>query len=241
MKVRSYLTGNVREMEYSLTRLAYCLTMKKAGEGLPSGDEHKREVEFIKRAISEGTSTSGGSLIPQEWTDFVIPELGAQAVVLKAGPNVLPMQHQILNIPGLTNTGAFSWIGENASIASDATPTTNNTALTLHTAVGFMGVSIQWLRDATPETDAALQANLVRGVARFVDNGYLNGTGSSNQPTGMSNIVGESIFAGNGAANGSTVIYDDFSNAIYQLENANAPREIRHGMVVLPATSDRLL
>lgn len=87
---------------------------------------------------------------------------------------------------------------------------------------------IQWLRDATPETDAALQANLVRGMVRFVDNGYLNGTGSSNQPTGLSNVSGiTQVYAGSGATNGSGITLDDISGMIYQLDNANAPEDGR--------------
>jgi HK97 family phage major capsid protein len=215
------------EMEYSLTRILGSLAIKKNTGSYPEEKEFAHEVEFIKRAISEGTAGTGGSLIPQEWADFVIPELGAQVVVMKAGPNVLPMQHQILNIPGLTTNATCFWIGENGPI-TEADPSTNNTPLTLHTAASLTGLSIQWLRDASPETDAALQANLVRGMVRFVDNGYLNGTGSSNQPTGMSNIAGISqIFAGLGAANGNAVTLDDISLLIYQLDAANAPEEGR--------------
>src|ERR1700735_159965 len=215
------------EMEYSLTRLFGAMYHKKENGSYPEGKEFSREVDFIKRAISEGTAGTGGSLIPQEWVDFVIPELGAAVVVMKAGPNVLPMQHQILNVPGLTTNATAFWIGENSAITK-ADPSTNNTPLTLHTAASLTGLSIQWLRDASPETDAALQANLVRGMVRFVDNGYLNGTGSSNQPTGLSNIAGLSqIFAGLGATNGSPIILDDISNLIYQLDSQNAPEEGR--------------
>lgn len=224
--VRSPFTGQKQEMEFSLGKIFHIMLEMKKGRGYPKEAAYGKEVEFVQKSgVSEGSSTAGGSLIPQEWTDFVIPELGAQAVVLRANPNILPMQHQIMNIPGLTNNGSFSWIGENATISTDATPTTNNTTLTLRTAAGLVQVSIQWLRDATPETDAALQANLVRGLARFVDLGYLSGTGSSNQPTGLINVSGISqSFAGEGATNGSTVTYDDFSTQIYNLETNNAPR-----------------
>lgn len=227
-KVHSRVLNETREMEFSLTRLAYALKYQKKTGILPQEKEWGKEVEWIKtRAISEGTSGTGGSLIPQEWVDFVIPELGAQVVVMKAGPNVLPMQHQILNVPGLTTNATCYWIGENGAI-TEADPSTNNTPLTLHTAASLTGLSIQWLRDATPETDAALQANLVRGMVRFVDNGYLNGTGSSNQPTGLSNVSGiTQVYAGSGATNGSGITLDDISGMIYQLDNANAPEDGR--------------
>jgi HK97 family phage major capsid protein len=231
--IRSQFTGRAQEMEYSFGRLLYALYYRREHACYPQEKEFEHEAEFLKgaekirmeqRAVSEGTSGAGGTLIPQEWTDFVIPELGAQVVFLKAGPNVLPMQHQILNIPGLTNNQTCYWIGENASI-TESSPTTNNTPLTLHTAASLTGISIQWLRDATPETDAALQANIVRGIVRFVDSAMFNGTGSSNQPTGLLNVSSVTQnYTGQGAANGSAPTYDDLSLAIYALESNNAPR-----------------
>ena len=233
-QIRSPFTGQKRDMEYSLGRIVAAKLYHKSNGGMyPLDKQYEHEVEYLKdldkmkmeqRAVSEGTSGAGGTLIPQEWTDFVIPELGAQVVFQKAGPNILPMQHQILNIPGLTNNQTCYWIGENAAI-TESSPSTNNTPLTLHTAASLSGISIQWLRDATPETDAALQANLVRGMVRFVDSAYFNGTGSSNQPTGMLNVSGVTQnYAGQGAANGSAPTYDDLSLAIYALEVNNAPR-----------------
>lgn len=225
--VRSAITGQKREMEYSLGKILHVLNARKNGNSVTE-EKFSAEVDFVKRAISDGTSSAGGSLIPQEWTDFVIPELGARTVVLRAKPNVLPMQHQILNIPGVSANQTVNWVGENASI-TETDPTTNNTPLTLHSAKFLTGLSIEWLRDATPETDAALQASLVRSLARFVDNGLLNGTGTT-QPTGLSQVsvpAANALFAGGGAANGSVPTYDDFNAIIEALDEANAPQEGR--------------
>src|SRR6185437_8727909 len=123
---------------------------KRAGR-IPSDAKYAAEVDYVKRAISDGTASAGGSLIPQEWADFVIPELGARTVVLKAGPNVVPMQHQVMNIPGITVNQTVGMVGENAAI-TESDPTTNNTPLTLHSAKALTGLSLEWLRDATPET-----------------------------------------------------------------------------------------
>src|SRR5690348_17246158 len=99
--VRSAITGQKREMEYSLGKILHVLNCRKNGTSVAE-EKFSAEVDFVKRAISDGAASAGGSLIPQEWTDFVIPELGARTVVLRAKPNVLPMQHQVLNIPGIT-------------------------------------------------------------------------------------------------------------------------------------------
>lgn len=226
--VRSQVTGEKHEMEFSLGKCLHALNVRKSTGSFPTEAAYAAEVDYMKKAISDGTASAGGSLIPQEWVDFVIPELGARTVVLKAGPNVLPMQHQVLNIPGITTNQSVAWVGENASI-TESDPTTNNTPLTLHAAKFLTGLSLEWLRDATPETDAALQASLVRSLARFVDSGLLNGTGTT-QPLGLSQISfpsGNQIFAGGGAANGAAPVYDDFNTLIAALDEANAPQQGR--------------
>lgn len=238
-KVKSQITGREVEMEYSLGRILHVLRAQKERGAFPTEKLYDHEVEFVKRTITEGSSSAGGTLIPQEWTDFVIPELGAKVVFMKGGPNVLPMQHQVLNIPGLTNNATYSWIGENGSI-SESAPATNNTPLTLHALKGLTGVSIEWLRDATPETDAALQANLVRGASRAVDAAYFNGTGGGTQPTGIFQVSGiSSNGAGGGATNGSTPTLDDISITILALDQANAPEDNRVWFCH-PRTVDRL-
>ena len=226
--VKSNITGEKREMEFSLGKILHVISEKRAGR-IPSDAKYAAEVDYVKRAISDGTASAGGSLIPQEWADFVIPELGARTVVLKAGPNVVPMQHQVMNIPGITVNQTVGMVGENAAI-TESDPTTNNTPLTLHSAKALTGLSLEWLRDATPETDAALQASLARGMARYVDGQLLNGPGGGNNALGLAEIAfpaGNQIFAGGGAANGSTVSYDDLNALISALDEANAPQEKR--------------
>lgn len=223
--VRNPRTKEKHEMEYSLGRVLWVLQQRKAGV-MPREKVYAHEVEYVERTITEGTAGAGGTLIPQEWTDFVIPELGARVVFMKANPNVLPMQHQILNIPGLTNNASYTWLGENAPI-SESAPSTNNTPLTLHTLKGLTGVSVEWLRDATPETDAALQANLVRGASRAVDLAMFEGTGGGTQPTGLQNISGIGTSVCGGGSNGATPTTDDVSTSILGLDQANAPEDGR--------------
>ncbi|HEX4001535.1 MAG TPA: phage major capsid protein [Candidatus Acidoferrales bacterium] len=235
-RVRNPRTGEVHNMEYSLSRLFWVLSQRKNGI-MPKDKACAREVEYLERTITEGTAGAGGTLIPQEWADFVIPELGAKVAFLKGGPNVLPMQHQVMNIPGLTNNASYSWLGENAAI-SESAPATNNTPLTLHTLKGLTGFSIEWLRDATPETDAAVQANLVRGAMRAVDLGYFYGSGGSTQPTGIANVSGIGTSVCGGGANGATPTTDDVSTCILGLDEANVS-EAQRVWFCNPRTIDR--
>jgi HK97 family phage major capsid protein len=175
-QVRSRATGQVHHLQYSMGRIINVISCLKSGAKPPASCG--AELEYVQKALSDASSSNGGTLIPQEWVDFVIPELGAQTVVLKANPNVIPMQHDIINLPGFGSAAAIQWLAEAAS-STESSPGTTNIQLQLHTARLLTAASREWMQDATPETDSALQANLVRTMARGVDLAFLAGTGSA--------------------------------------------------------------
>ena len=96
---------------------------------------------------------------------LVIPELGAATVVLKAGPNIVPMQHDIINMPGFGTAASIQWLAE-GSASTESSPGTTNIQLQLQTARLLTAMSREWMQDATPETDSAVQANLVHNGSR---------------------------------------------------------------------------
>ena len=81
----------------------------------------RRDNEAIK-ALSEGTSTAGGYLVPTEFYADVIRIWKDYSAVQKAGITVIPMESNTLNIP--TGTGGFTsyWVSEgSAGTVSDLT------------------------------------------------------------------------------------------------------------------------
>lgn len=207
--------------ETSLGKILFCQYYKREQGVWPSGANYTAEVDFlgkaVKHALDTGTATSGAELVPDEWRDEIIEELGASAVVLQAGPTIIPMSGDVMHLAGFDADATAEWLGEGAASTED-TPTTREVTLNLSTARLLSHVSIEFIQDALPATDAALRANLTRTLSRFVDDGLLQGSGA-NRPTGLRDIVGiSSIGADNDNADGGEINYDDFSRAVLELD-----------------------
>lgn len=212
--------------EYSLGRLLWAQSRKRLTGEWPSEAKFAREIEYLRKALSEGTTTAGGFLIPEEWSADILPELGAQAVVLQANPVQFPISVDKFHVPGFNADATAEWLGENVG-STESQPTTREVVLTLSTARLYTVASIEWMRDANPATDSALRANLTRALQRFVDKAYLEGSGS-NRPTGLGAIASiNSIGADNDNADGGEINIDDLLRAVKELDLDNAPQDRR--------------
>ncbi len=86
--------------------------------GLATGnwDGSERELARYKLALSEGTATAGGHLVPTPLSGRII-DLARNAMrVMQAGAVTVPMTSQTLKIARLTGEGTPAWHAENAAI-----------------------------------------------------------------------------------------------------------------------------
>jgi HK97 family phage major capsid protein len=212
--------------ETKLGRLLYATFIKRKTGVFPAEKEYSREVEFMQKAFASGTTAAGGFLLPEDWSTTIFQELGAKAIVLQAQPNVIPMAVKKLHVGGFGTDATFQWLGEGTA-STESTSATAEITLALSTARLLSSFSVEYLRYSTPETEAAIQANLVRVLARGVDGALLFGSGA-NQPTGMGSVGSIStVGAAAGAANGGTLAYDDLVLMRDALDEADVPEERR--------------
>lgn len=68
------------------------------------------------RALSEGTATAGGHLVPPEHSRTWLDYLRERSVFLAAGPNILPARSDSLHVPKLTGSVSVNMVAENAQI-----------------------------------------------------------------------------------------------------------------------------
>jgi len=217
--------GNTKP-ELSLARLTGAYIKKKLDHDYPSDKRYEKEIDYLKKAFASSTTTAGGFLIPEEWQDSVITELAAKAVVMQAGPQIIPVHKKKMHLPAVTTDATAQWLGE-GSASTESTSTTAEVTLTLNTARLLSAYSIEWMEYSSPAIDAAFQANLVRVLQRFVDAGLLTGSGS-NRPTGLRTVSSPTLVgAQNGNANGGNLAYGDIVSLLDGLDGANVPEQGR--------------
>lgn len=209
----------------SLSRLIAAKWYRAKTGNWPSGKEFGPEVAFLQsvhKALDTATSNAGAELVPEEWSSEIIESLKAGSVVLAAGPRIYTFNNKKLHLSSVTGQATYQWLGEGAA-STESTPATGEVVLDLSTARGLSYFSLEFMREAGPGRDASVLQELVEGLLDFVDDAYLEGSGS-NRPTGMNAISGiNTIGADNDNANGGEINADDLARAVEELDADNVP------------------
>lgn len=221
------LDGN-KEQTFSLSKMFAAI-----GKG-QWGENAKFEEEICMKAMSEGTNTAGGFLVPEEYLLEIKDRITAMAIVRKFGVTTYPMSTDTLNIPTITGGATANWIGENTTI-TDTDATLGQLQLVAKKLAAIVKMSTELVNDSNPKVEMVIRRDLAKVMALAEDLAFLNGTASSTTPGGILTVSGTAEVT-NGA-NGGIPDFDTFYDALYQVELANG---IADGWVMHPRTKNTL-
>jgi HK97 family phage major capsid protein len=175
--------------------------------------------EWLVRALVGG-SGSGAPFAPNELSTTVFNYLRAKSVLMQAGATVINTDRHAISFPAISAGATAAWYGEGDTItASDMTAATV-TATPRKVAI-LQTVSNELALDSLPSIWEATASNAVSQVALKMDAGFFEGSGTSNQVTGLKNVSGINTGTASGA-NGSTVTLDFVASGIAALQQSNA-------------------
>jgi HK97 family phage major capsid protein len=197
------------------------LSFDKYVRGLVTGDWQgaERERKAYQLAMSEGTATAGGHLVPTPLAGRIIDLARNQMRVMQAGATTVPMTSQTLKIARLTGEGTPAWKSENAAI-TDADLAFDAVTFTARTLVRLVKVSVELFEDADPSSEDVIAQSFASQIALELDRVALRGTGSAPEPRGVLNHTGVTLTAH--GANGTAITnYDWWLDAIGTVRNAN--------------------
>ena len=174
--------------------------------------------------MAAGTDSAGGFLVPsQVLADQIIPLLQAEVIATQLGA---PLWNGLTGSPVLiprVNSGTTAyWVGE----APSAGVTTSDMAfgqmeMRPHTLAATTRLSNRLIMLSTPAADQMVQAQLRKDIQLALDLAYFNGTGVSNQPTGVLQTTGINTISSSTAASASTT-WDNLIEMQYKLQEDNA-------------------
>ena len=135
------------------------------------------EEARVKANLSEGTTTAGGFLVPEEFKAEVL-RLAAQYGVIRRECRIIPMAYDIVNIPaaGTTDQSA-NWTNE-ASQILQTNPNFRQVTLTINKLAAIPKVTNELLADANVPIIAYLSEIIAEAFAKAEDEQGFNGTGS---------------------------------------------------------------
>lgn len=184
---------------------------------LPSRRQYHELIE--QRAVS----SAGNPFLPAGQASTFYDRLRAAAVVLRAGPQILPVEDTTLRVPGLSASVSVSAIGENTAI-TPSDPTFTSVTLTPRKLAALTLAANEALDDSNPGLREIVSNDLVRQTATTLDLQFLEGSGAAPNMRGFRNMSGTTQATVTGA-NGGTPTLDDFATAVQNIETANADLE----------------
>ena len=175
-------------------------------------------AEREQKALSEGTDSAGGYLVPPEQARELIDLLRARTVfnnlpVTRYTPTFAPF-----DLPRLASGATGYMVGENTDITASQ-PSFDQVRLTPKKAAGLVPISNNLIRRADPAVDQIVRNDLVAVIARLLDLQYLQGDGSGGNLTGIINTSGvNEVSLGE---DGGTPSIDTLYDALYEVERNN--------------------
>lgn len=148
-----------------------------AGMG-KSGLSLAKKKEFAEKlkALSEGTNSAGGYLVPEEIQQGIARIVEDFGLVRKFATH-FTMNTDTLNLPKLSTSVTVYWPGENtAGTVSD--PVLGNVQLLAKTCIGLTAVSEELLADANISVVDWLMTIFAEAIAGEEDNQGLTGSGT---------------------------------------------------------------
>ena len=146
--------------------------------------------EVLKRDLTVGTATAGGNLVA---TDLLagsfIDILRNRMAIMQAGTTVLSGLTGNISIPRQTAASTAYWVGE-GSAPTESQQAFDQVNMTPKTLGGYVDFSRRTLLQASIDVEQFVRGDLAKVLALELDRAGIYGTGSSNQPTGLTQTTG---------------------------------------------------
>jgi len=154
------------------------------------------DMSVMYRDLVAGTAGAGGNLVATELLGSSFINLLRNAMVLdKLGITWLRDLNGNIAIPNQTGAATTYWVAENGAVP-ESQQTVGQVTLTPKTVGAWTDYSRRLLLQSSVDVEAFVRADLAMQIGQALQLAALNGSGSSNQPTGLLNTSGIGSVAG---------------------------------------------
>lgn len=148
-----------------------------------------------RRDLTVGTATAGGHTVSTDLlASSFIDLLRNRAVMMGLGTVITDLNGNIA-IPRQTGGATAYWVGENAA-PTESQQAFDQVTLSPETVAAFTEYSRKLILQSSIDVEAFVRGDLARVLALAIDLASINGSGASNEPTGILNQTGIGDVAG---------------------------------------------
>lgn len=168
---------------------------ERAGKD-PEGVMVPSDILRAKRDLTAGTATAGGHTVSTDLlADSFIDSLENAMRVRQAGATLLSGLVGNVAIPRQTSGATAYWVAESGAV-TESQAAFDQVSLTPKTVGAFSDISRKLLLQSSIDIESFVRNDLALRLALAIDLAAINGSGASNQPTGILNTTGIGDVAG---------------------------------------------
>lgn len=181
-------------------------------------------TEGIRAALSGGTDSAGGYLLPTYVMPAILEGLVPASSVLSAGAGIIPVDEggKTFTQAAIDAIPSAAWRAENGAVA-ESEPIFRGVVATPRSLAFFFKVSRELLADASNIEPALIMA-ISQAFAKALDLAALRGSGTAPEPRGVLNTT--NVQAVSNGANGASLATTKFANllsAVQKVLEADGP------------------
>lgn len=145
-----------------------------------------------RSAMSVGTPSDGGVLVPDDYTNEIIPLLREKSSIRSLGARTVPMPKGNIKMSRQTGAANFQWVGENKPINASKVAL-GMMSLSAKKLAGLIPISNELIADSAISADQFVRDELVNGIAESEDITAIYGKGTENEPMGIGKIAKDQL------------------------------------------------
>ena len=156
----------------------------------------------VQRDLTVGTATAGGHTVSTDLlSGSFIDMLRNRMTVMDLGATMMTGLNGNVAVPRQTGGATAYWVAESGAVTESAAAF-DQVSMTPKTVGAFSDISRKLLLQSSIDVEAFVRNELATTLALEIDRAAINGSGSSNQPTGILNVsgIGSVVGGTNGAA-----------------------------------------
>jgi HK97 family phage major capsid protein len=183
-----------------------------------------KTTESVRNALSVGTDTAGGFIVPNVLMPGILNALVPVSSLLQAGAGILPMTDggKTFTFPAVNAIPTASWRAEAGALAT-SDPTFRAVVATPRSLSFQFKISRELLGDGNGLTEA-LYIAIGAAFAKELDRVGLRGSGTAPEPRGILNTVGiQAVTNGTNGASLATTKYANLFSGVQSILQVDAP------------------
>lgn len=146
--------------------------------------------EILRRDLTVGAPSAGGNLVANELlSGSFIELLRNRMAMMQAGVTMLTGLQGNIAVPRQTSAATAYWVGEGGS-PTESQQAIDQINMTPKTIGAFVDYSRRLLLQSSIDVEGMVRADIARVIALELDRTAVYGTGSANQPLGLTNTTG---------------------------------------------------